>query len=62
MAEKGKLPYKNLKPLLNNAAFMVNLKGYDFICGSLKMKSNCEYISLGVLLLQWMKIAIPSKK
>ena len=36
-----------MKPLLNNAAFLVKLKGYDFICGSLKMTSNCDSISLG---------------
>jgi hypothetical protein len=47
MAEKENLPYQNLKSLLNNAAFMVKLKGYDFMCSSLKMNSNCENISLG---------------
>jgi hypothetical protein len=30
-------------------AFMVKLKGYDFICGSLKLKNmHCENISLGL--------------
>jgi hypothetical protein len=45
---KENLPYQNLKePLLNNAALMVKLKGYDFMCSSLKMNLNCENISLG---------------
>jgi hypothetical protein len=47
MAEKENLPYQNLKPLLNNVPFMVKLKGYDFMCISLKINSNCENISLG---------------
>jgi flagellar biosynthesis GTPase FlhF len=47
MADKESLSYQNLKPLLNNADFMVKLKGYDFVCSSLKLNTNCKNISLG---------------
>ena len=46
MRDKKSIPYQNLKPLLNNTAFMMKLKGYDFVCSSLKINTNCENISL----------------
>jgi hypothetical protein len=45
MADKESLPYQNLKPLLNNAAFMVKLKGYNFVCGSLKLNTQISKTS-----------------
>jgi hypothetical protein len=46
MADKESMPYQNMKPLLNNAAFLVKLKGYDFVCGSLKLTTSSDSISL----------------
>jgi hypothetical protein len=47
MANKESMPYQNMKPMLNNAAFLVKLKGYDFVCGSLKLITSSGSISLG---------------
>jgi hypothetical protein len=51
MPDKESLSYQNLKPLLNNATFKVKLKRYDFVCGSLKVNTNYENITLGPFVL-----------
>ena len=48
LADKESTPYQNMKSLLNNAAFLVKLKSYDFVCGSLKQNAKSEQISLGL--------------
>jgi hypothetical protein len=47
LADKESMLYQNMKPLLNNAAFLVKLKSYDLVCGSLKQNTKSEHISLG---------------
>jgi hypothetical protein len=47
LSDKESLPYQNIKHPLNNAASIIKLKNYEFLCGPLENKTSCERISLG---------------